>query len=37
LVIVATQLQHGFSMLESEILVKRLDALTMSFSCHGFP
>jgi hypothetical protein len=28
-------LQHGFSMRESEILVKRLDTLTMFFSCHG--
>jgi hypothetical protein len=35
--VVATQLQHGFSMLESEILVKRLDALTVFFSCHGVP
>jgi len=37
LITVATQLQHGFSMLESEILVKGLDTLTMFFSCHGFP
>ena len=33
--VVATQLQHGFSMLESEILVKSLSALPAFFSCHG--
>jgi ribosomal-protein-alanine N-acetyltransferase len=33
---VANQLQHGFSMLESEMLVNRPGALAMCFSCHGF-
>ena len=34
---VATQLQHGFSMLESEILVKMPNGLATFFSCHNFP
>jgi ribosomal-protein-alanine N-acetyltransferase len=37
LAVVATQLQHDFSMRESEILVKRLDPLAGLFSCHGSP
>ena len=37
LAVVATQLQHGFSMRESEIVVKRPDGLAVFFYCHGSP